>query len=345
MLVDIPPISLHQAEFLGALAVSNMLIDANGEKAAIIFQPPKTGTITHLAFRTGNLTTSDTLAIRGETVSASGEPSGSLWATNTSGSQASLVANTWYEVALTAGIVVTDVSVPIAFVIALPASGAVGNMNIARVNVPGGGSIDFPYALLYTGSWAKSASQTGLMAVKYSDGTRPPVLGVAQALYVNNAYSSSSNPNERGNKIVLPFTAKIKGVWHHPGSAVAGDFSLNLLDSANAVLQTVTVDGDYNNASNPTVSYHQFPGESIIQAGATIRVTKKPTSATNVAMYDATAPISGQGLAGLPMGAYTCLTTRQNAGAWTDSTDTQAKIGLIISALGTDGVSARAYAV
>jgi hypothetical protein len=53
------------------------LIDATGEKYAAIIQIPKTGTISKIGFRTGTVTTSQTLRGGIETVdAATGAPTG-----------------------------------------------------------------------------------------------------------------------------------------------------------------------------------------------------------------------------------------------------------------------------
>lgn len=78
-----------------------LILDGTADRLAFVFYVPKDGTIEGLVFGTGTVTTSQSLDIRLETVdAATGHPTGTLAATGTSGTQASVGSSTQYLVAL-----------------------------------------------------------------------------------------------------------------------------------------------------------------------------------------------------------------------------------------------------
>lgn len=72
----------------GAPSLGNYLLDANGEKAALVFAATAAKAIRKIHFRTGTVTTGDTVDCRVETVdtAANGDPTGTLHTTNSNGS-------------------------------------------------------------------------------------------------------------------------------------------------------------------------------------------------------------------------------------------------------------------
>src|SRR5688572_2287311 len=69
----------------GAVApVVSLTLDASGEKIGWVLQAAATGAIDAIWFRTGTVTTGDTVDVRIETVDPStGLPTGTLWSANT----------------------------------------------------------------------------------------------------------------------------------------------------------------------------------------------------------------------------------------------------------------------
>ncbi len=120
----------HVEAVLGAPGIGSLLMDASGEKAAFIFKIPKSGTITEIGFRTGAVTTADTLKAGLYTVDTSNNPTATAYGGMVAGTQASPAANTWYAVALGTNCTATAGDV-VAVVIEFN-SYVAGNLNISR---------------------------------------------------------------------------------------------------------------------------------------------------------------------------------------------------------------------
>lgn len=324
-LIDIPPFPLwlNDSRFNG---YNNNLLDANGEKAAYIVQVPKSGTIDRVCFRTNTVTTGDTVDVRIETLNASMDPSGALWGANTNAAQVILATddNKWFEVTLTAGAVVNRGDW-IAVVVSLPAAGSTGNLSTAR----GTASAGVPYCDLFTGTWAKTtASPIG--AIRYSDGSYGHVPGMYPFdTFLSATFTAASTPDERGNKITVPFPCKVIGTWEYPDSG-SGDRTFNLYSAADVLLASKAIDGDAAfSGFNPF--WILFDNEVTLNVGDVVRLTKLATTATTVGDASVTCPTGFA--AAMPGGGNVGYTSRSDAGAWTDTPNKQAFMGLIISAI------------
>ena len=352
-LVAVPPFGLWAAEVLSTVTYSTNIIDAVGEKSGHIFQAPKTGTIDRVCFRTSTVTTGDTVDVRLETVGSDGMPSGTLVGTNTNASKAILTTddNVWFEVTLTAGASVTK-GQHIAIVVVMGAGG--GNVQISRVVPTLGSNGGRAYTALYTGaSWAIQQSSAPIGAVRYSDGTYP----YTPNLYPHSAQTSASYNNgvsgdEHYNRIVLPFTCKIGGIWHHSSSANPGDYTMSLYTvsgTTGTLLEAKSIDGDAIGSGSTANVEDIFTTEYTIPAGTHIAVGKRATTATNVNLAMYTMP-SAAVIEASSMGTITTRGIRANsAGAFSEDS-AQYAMGPIITALedgaggGGSGVRAYAYA-
>lgn len=333
-LQTIAPVELWAVASATARAFSTATIDANGEKVALIFHAPKAGNIDRVCFRTGTVTTGDTVDVRLETVdTGTGQPTGTLWATNTNASQviANANDNTWFEVTLTAAGTVAEGD-RVAVVVSLPAAGAVGNMAMAYSALSAG--LSGAFAMNYTTSWSLPLTTAPVGAVRYSDGSYPFVHGLVPSSSINDVtFGTGSSPDERGNKITVPFACNVTGLWCKLASnspSQTGDFDVVLYDDADNVLGSASHIGDLI-AVNSIVDLTFVGGDVTLDAGQVVRAVKKPTTASTTAFSDIVAP-SGAGSA-LPGGTASVYTERTDAGSWTDVSDRWAPIGLILSAL------------
>jgi hypothetical protein len=312
-----------------------LLVDGASEKAGQVFKAPKTGSITKLYFSTFTVTTGATMDVRLETVDAStGLPSGSLQGTNTN---ASLVIansddNKWLTVTLTAAAVVT-VGDDLAFVVANPAS-SFGNMNIACF--ASGNSTNasrFPYALLFTSSWAKQATSMAC-GVEYSDGTQ---FLVGPGPWVNASqlsFSDSSNPDERGLKFLVPFDCSVIGILVNLSASAGATYTVKLYDSVDTVLASVAADGDLYQSGGWGVQHLYLGSEISLTANAVYRLTIRATNATSVAQYSYVEVAANADMAWASGGINCYETTRNNDGAWTDTTTRRPNPwGVIISSI------------
>ncbi len=307
----------------GISSFTSNLIDASGEKHAFIFQIPKSGSITHIGFRTVAVATPQTLRVGLETLSA-GVPSGSQYGGSAVGTQAAPAADTYYEVALAtpATAVRGDfVAIVVQF------DGTIGSANIAGGS--GTGNHDFPYTALFTASWAKNF-QVGVHSIKYSDGTYGNILAYPAASVSEITFNSGSTPDERALKFKLAFPATLAGVYSRWGSDVGSTFDIVLYDSnGTTALSTQSVVMANLKGSGDNFKKFLFPQAVALKANTFYRLAFKPTNTTNCQLYQFTVNTAGM-LDTFAGGQNFHLSTRTDAGAWTDTTTTRPHTGLIL---------------
>lgn len=308
------------------------LLDAVGEKAGFILQAPKTGTISKVGFRTGTVTTGDTVDVRLESVDlATGNPSGTLLGTNSNGSQviANADDNTWFLTSLTQGVVVTKGDF-IAVVIVNGGGG--GNLRIAHLGLVMWGG-NFSYITDFVGgAWAKD-DESPLCALEYSDGSYAHSPGVypVSDIDVMVSFDNTSDPDHRGLKFKLPFPFRITGIW------VVGDFDgpvdVKLYDSdGTTVLETMSLDPDVRAATGGMTYFVLFSGTQSLLKNTFYRVVLEPTSAVSVELdeFDVDTVAIMDALEG---GQDFHYTEKKDAG-WTDTTTKRPFMGILI-----DGVN------
>lgn len=313
----------------------NTLLDAAGEKAAFIFQAPKTGTVAKVGFRTRTVTTGDTVDVRLETVStANGDPTGTLLGANSNGAQ--VIADgddgTWFLTALTTPVAVTKGDI-IAVVIVNGGGG--GDLNIGHTTR---WTVNFPYVDDFVGgAWTKDDEAPGC-ALEYNDGSyahSPGVFPVSDiSLTVN--FNNTSDPDHRGLKFKLPFPFRIIGMWF--SGDLDGNADIKLYDSdGTTVLETISLDSDirYGTAGDFTLIW--FAGAYSLAKDVFYRVVLEPTSATGVDLdefdVDAAAIMDS-----FPGGQNFHYTEKKDAG-WTDTTTKRPFMGILLDGL-DDGAGA-----
>lgn len=317
-------------------AFTSMLIDASGEKAAACFSVPKTGNITHIGFRTGIVTTSDTLRVTLQTIDATtGDPSGSAYGGMVKGTQASLSSNTWYEVALGTQASAT-MGDQIAAVIEYD-SYVAGNLNISYATSQI--SKNFPYIDLYTTSWTKTAGTLPVISLKYDDGNYYDAGLLPITAFNTQAFNSGSTPDERALKFKFPYPVRVKGAWVYVSIGSTADFDIVLYDSnGTSVLQTKSVDANIVALNgNRRVLHILFPATQTLSKDTFYYLSVKPTTANNVTFDDFSVNSAGV-LDAISGGQNFYLSTRTDAGSWTDTTTKRPWSGLILDAF-DDGAS------
>lgn len=316
---------------------NNLVIDANDEKAAFIFMAPKTGTVSKIWFRTATVTTGDTVDVRLETVDATtGAPSGTLFAANTNGSQSILLTddNTVFVTTLTATASVTKGDL-LTIVVALP-SVAVGNMVIAAIS-GAAMALEYPYSALYTGTWAKGTNIC-CCALEYNDGSYAHVEGVFPfSAVANTAFNSGSTPDERGNMFQVPFPCRVTGFWLW--ADLDGNCDIVLYDSdGTTALLTKSLDLDNRPVTTNARQVYPFNSTANLSANTNYRIVLKPTSATSVTLQEFT--VNAAAVMDAHSGGQNVhLTTRVDAGSWTQTTTQRAMIGVALDGF-DDAVSA-----
>ena len=349
---SIPPVALYADAFAVANAVFNNIrsLGANGDKDAWIIQAPKTGTIDRVCFRTMTVTTGDTVDVRLETVDASGNPSGTLLGTNSNKTQvvANADDNTWFEVTLNTAVAVTQ-GQDIAVVVAAPAAGAIASgLQIASMRAMASSVITRPYVAAQTGgTWTKQTNAMPVTALRYNDATYPYICGcVPWSAVAAASFDSTATPDERGNKITMPFAATIIGAWSHTAAAGTGDYTIKLYGPTGSLVASRNVDGDQNHQASSPLIWDLFDTAITVQRDDVIRITKVATTATTVSGAEGTVANSNLASAMPNMGSAAMLCTRADSGVWTDTATKQDAIGLIVSAFGDERVEhVHSYAV
>jgi hypothetical protein len=315
----------------GTTAHASHLLDAADEKLAWIFQAPKTGTIDRLSFRTVAITTGGNVDLRLETVDATtGDPSGTLQATNTN--VAVTVAdsddNVWKEGTLTAGASVTKGD--LLALVAVAPSGFTGNLASMGNIADYGAGWQFPYMDHQTsGTWAKTG-EAACMLVRYSDGTYPPIGTIPALSITNGAFNSGSSPDERGLYFQVPWPCRLSGVIMM--STFAGGGTIKVYDSdGSTVLTSLVRDPDQSATANTGPGRYLFPTSVNLLANTNYRITLLPASVTDNTLTTITVHDAAM-LDALDGGKNFYLTTRENAGAWSQTTTQRPFIHLLLDA-------------
>lgn len=308
----------------------NNILTASGHYAAIVLSPPKAGTVSTITVYSG--LNSGSVDVRVETVDPSnGQPSGTLWGTNTNGSL-TFSATGFATVTLTAGAVV-DVTDKIAIVCRWVS----GSPRIVSARFYGASG--FPYRVVNTGSVAKgNTSEMPVIALGYSDGSYEYTPYVTQYFYGNTSFSSASSPNEYGNLFTLNRSYSCVGFWGFLGGANA-DFDMKLY-SGSDVLKTISVDKDLFNTS-VNLYFTQRCAAFDLAAGTQYRLAYKP-GATQIGISRMVAHSSAARSA-MPGGSLWQATARTGAGAWSETATEFVLGGLLVddsaAVGGTSGVA------
>lgn len=317
------PARLTTPQASGPSFTSN-LINADTKKHAFILQAPKTGNIHKILFRSNTAATADTFDVRVETVDATtGDPSGTLWGTNTNATVNVNAAGTVFTATLTA-----DAAVTIGDIFAItwvPTAGSVSVSFCMFNDVLSG----FPYTDLYGGaSWTKATSAP-VVGIEYSDGTYHAMPGTFPFSALNtNTYNSGSTPDERGLKFQLPCPCTVSGFWVDMDND--GDLTVKLYDSdGSTVLQSLAIDKDLRANTNYSVQLYRFAATQALLANTYYRLTLVP-GASNVTSADFDVP-SAAALDQIGGGQNFHHTQRTDAGAWTDTTTKRPFMGLIVN--------------
>ena len=321
----------NQNQAGGAPNTATVTLDNTADRAALVFQAPKTGSISEFRFfntavagASGNVV----LDCRIETVDATnGAPTGTLWATNTNGSVTVQFNgdNSWQVATMTANASVVQGDA-VAFVINPTTFTTVTSIEVDRF-------ADNAFNTAYSATdltgvgYAKSVQTPGWIA-GYSDGTYVPILGVwPHGLITTANYNTGSATTRRALKFQLAFDARCSGaqVWINP----AADFDVKLYDSdGSTVLATKSVDVNILQSGTVAVISVQFTSSASLLANTNYYLSVEPTTVTNISAYHTTGPTAAA-MGAFPGGAnlYLSLFT---SGAWADTTTARPFFALIL---------------
>lgn len=307
--------------------LTNLLLDASGEKAAFVVRAPKTGAIRKVGFLARTVTTPTDTDVRIETVDlTTGFPSGTLFGTNTNVTVASgsITSNTW----ITSGALTADASVSrgdlLAVVIAPSGS---PNYNVAAFL---SSIYEFPYPLLYTTSYSKS-SASPIVSLEYSDGSYAYIPGVTPcSTLTSTTFNSGSTPDERALKFRMAAPVRVAGVW--AAIDLDNDAEIVLYDSdGSTALATVAMDKDVRRSTNSVYFHVQFASQVSLSASTYYYLAVKP-GASSVTLQEFSVSAAGV-LDQMAGGQDFHFASRTDAGSWSATTTTRPFMGLIIDGI------------
>lgn len=311
------------------------LVSGGVQKIAFPWIPLLSGNATHIIFRTGTVSTSQTLKASIRAWNSGSPPTTILGATNNGfGTQASPAAATTYTVALGENVAVTA---GVKYWVVIEYDSTLGNLQIVRHNASGpallgtfGGTPANGDPLTLYGthngtSWGNSTAANPLAfgVVMDVDWWNPSnVLPPSSTPTTNSSFHSGSTPDEYGNRMNLP-ACTAYGIEVY--SDLDGAADICLYDDSGTVLASASsVAADRKVTSNSHYKFY-FSSPVALSAGWH-RITLKPTTTTNVTRY-ISPHVSMSG--GRSMGSDCYLTSRTDSGAFTDTTDSLMAIWLI----------------
>ncbi len=305
---------------------------ANDEVVYIV-EIPKTGSITNVAFQTGNMTVDGDGDVRIEGVTTStGQADGSLIHANATGGFTITAAtddDIWVTVTLTAGVSVTQgdlVAVVLKNDGATPFTGSYG------FNSTNTWQLDRPYIINTSGTKTVGSPCFG---IEYSDGSYGNILGCTTVnLWEKATYSLDSTPDENGLRFKLAFKARVTGIWTESEiDGATNGFTIKFYDSdGSTVLTSITIDPDTRfAAANIDSTYYKFPASQVLDADTFYRITFLPlNNAADVISIGFDQFDSAAVMDAMEGGQNFHRTFRTDGGAWTDDTDARIRVSLHI---------------
>lgn len=323
---------------------AGVLLDASGEKAAVILRVPKTGTLHKVGFRTGTVTTGDTLKVSFQDVAATGFPD------ETADQYRTIVIadandDTWFTTGIlssdgtdggTKRSVTKDQEIAVVFEYN---SYVAGNLYIANMTSLGSTGLElYPYCANKVGAgptWAKinAAASTPVLALEYSDGSYAEFGSLPFSSLTNQTFASDSAADEYALAFSLPFPCRIAGI----GCLMDIDGNADLvLYEGTTSRATVSVDSDMRASTAINILEMKFTTPYEIAANTTYYASIKPTTTTAVGMYYFTVN-SAAVMDSFDGGQNLYQATRVDGGAWTTDTAKRPFIWLLIDGF-SDGV-------
>lgn len=314
---------------------TQLVMDASGEKIAVMFRVPKTGTLNGCGFRIGNSTQIPSSGVRvsfQDRNAATGFPDGTQDQYRV---VTGMSANTWVE----PGLVTSDgtdggskrsvtAGDLMCIVIEFESFAASDVIRLAVTNANGTPFLHPGFAL-YTSSWAGTA-RAGCVALIYSDGSyvNPMPFGLppASAITTTNV-SSSTTPDEVALIFVPSVPMSVCGAWILVDLDANAD--LVLYDSGGSTLASVSLDAEDRRGTARGTITALFSSTVDLSAGSTYRLAFKPSTTTNdaLAYYDVTSTAAMGACEG---GADWHWSQRTDAGSWTETNTRRPFIGLLI---------------
>jgi len=311
------------------------IVSTTRTRGSWIFQVPKSGTLDMFEFWWFNVTTAQPVRVSFQGVDSSGNPDGSTsayrdiaspsvgWAVP--GLMTDDGTNGGVKLAVTQG---DWLAVVIQFVSTtgdVRAGGVTLATNVWNTN-------NGIYLASYNGTvWAKDLTIQPIGVLKYDDGS----YACADGLMPFNAtttttFNSGSTPDERG--LILDISAPVRVVGGWVAIDLDNNADLVLYDTnGTSVLASVPMVAANRSTTAGKIGFYRFASAVTLAAGNTYRIVVKP-GASSVSTYTVTVA-SAAIMAAMPGGADWHLTTRTDAGSWSETTTLRPLMGLVIDAI------------
>lgn len=303
-----------------------MQIAGAGQRVGWVFPVPEACTIDRVGVRLNAVATPATCRLGLYTVDGDGNPTSTPYGGSAYGTFAAATAAQYTEVTLPTPATATP---PDKAALVLEFDDAAGSVNLTAIS---GAFVlsGMPYFAKHDGtSWAKETGGRRLVGhVRTSDGLWLPIDALPlTGLIASNTITSATTPDEVALAFTLPIKAQCIGLWHAYQFGTAGDNSSQLLQGATE-LAAATADGDHS-ITGANVKVRYWPTPVTLQAGVDYRATLRMTAA--VSSTYRTAGLFAAGAAEA-MDAIQALhlSTRADAGAWTDTTNSLPLMGVIL---------------
>lgn len=306
---------------------TGQILNTSSDRLGMVFRIGKAGNIRKFGIVTRAVTTGTTLDLRIETVNLTdGNPSGTLWATDTN---ASLVVGSGDDYVFLESTLTADAVVSLGDLIAaVVANSGSGVLNLAA-------SSDWQncyasYCSRYTASaWTKQTGVVPICLLQYDDGSYVYSEGIHASVSVTHtSYGSTSSPDERGLKFSFPMPVKIRGIWAYIDPD--NNFNIKLYDTdGSTTLIDLAIDNDAVVSKAERLFVYLFPSIVTLQKNSFYRLTLVPNSATTMELGGITVNAAAH-LDCEQGGQNFHQTTRTDSGSWTDTTTARPYIGLIL---------------
>jgi hypothetical protein len=167
----------------------------------------------------------------------------------------------------------------------------------------------------------------------FSDGTKGVLDSLVPPFTTTASYAQASNTagrDEIAAKYTPAFTQQIDALWAAVNASTTGAFEMRLYDSSSTLLASVATDPNAIRQVGQVLA-HVVPITPVtLTGGAVYRIAIIPTVAVNVSGYSVLYPDTAA-FDIAPCGQNFFLSTRVDAGAWTDSTLERLLAGVRVS--------------
>lgn len=315
-----------------------MALDATTDRCALVFKVPSgVTTISTVAFSVGTVTGASgnaVLDVRLETVDATtGDPSGTLWATNTNGTATVNFNddNKTFIVTLTASASVTP-GQDIAIVI-----NPTSFTTVSSVVIGATGSGDFTmystYSVTNNGGAGYAKNNTNIMCAGIGNGsTYYPIVGAPPVgLVTTTTFNSGSSPSKRALKFQLPFPVRVVGCYIEMDFDNDLEIKLYSSNGSTELATTGTLDSSMDTVTSPSIYYFYFTSTANLSANTNYYLSVEPgASSISVYHWSVTTPAANDLLDASLGGKNFILST--NSGSWSDDDVSQPLMGILVDA-------------